>query len=325
MMDSTQEQQDHANKKVLVTGASGFVGGHVLEALLEEGWLPVCLVRNAEKLARRLGPERFQEVMVINGDPFQYPALSEAAHDCAAAIHLVGIIEEKPQRGQTFSRVHVEATRNVVNICREKGVTRYLHMSALGTRPEAISKYHQTKWFAEQLVRDSGLEWTIFRPSLIHGHDGEFMQMMKYFVTDRLRQPVMPYFGSGEHLIQPVSVRDVAACFVRALSRPDTAFKTYELGGPEKMSWKTLYDICALTLSGKPRLKMPVPACLAKMAARTVVPMIPDVLMPYKFSADQVQMAEEDNTCDETVAQQTFNLKMRDFRAELTEYAGRIP
>src|SRR5690606_9197191 len=133
---------------------------------------------------------------------------------------------------------------------------RYIHMSALGTRPDAVSRYHQTKWEAEEIVRGSELDWTIFRPSLIHGPDGEFMRMMKFFCTSRVRQPVMPYFGSGNTLIQPISVRDVATIFVRALTLPATIRQTYELGGPERFTWKELYDVCALAIIGRTRRKV---------------------------------------------------------------------
>ena len=213
--------------KVMVTGASGFVGGYVVRELTDRGYEPVCLVRSPDRLARRLGGPIPSQLTTVVGDLFDEDALHTAAHGCRAAIHLVGMVEEQPKRGRTFERIHVEGTRNVLAACGAAGVQRYAHMSALGSRPHAASRYHRTKWQAEELVRQAPLAWTIFRPSVIHGPEGEFMRMMKFFCTSRLRQPVMPYFGRGASRLQPVSVLDIAACFVRCLSLPETMGQTY--------------------------------------------------------------------------------------------------
>lgn len=310
--------------RVWVTGASGFVGRYVVRELIAQGHQPVCLVRDPDKLMGHLTPDHRRRVETVPGDLFDREAMARAAKDCRAAIHLVGIIMERRLLGQTFSRIHVEATRNVLDSCRRAGIRRYAHMSALGSRPGAVSRYHQTKWSAEELVRASSLDWTIFRPSIIHGPDGEFMQMMKFFCTDRLRQPVMPYFGKGENLVQPISVRDVAACFARCLTLPETVGREYDLGGPERFTWKELYDVCALSIVGKRRMKVSVPVPVAKLMARTVIPLAPSFLVPYKFNVGQVQMSQEDSVCDTQAIEKTFGLKLRDFREELSHYADQI-
>ncbi len=313
------------NVRVLLTGAGGFVGGYVLRELLDRGYRPVCIVRRPPDLAARLPAEIAVRCEIGAGDLFDTPALLRAAAGCAAAIHLVGIIEEKPAQLVTFERIHVEATRCVLDACRASGIRRYVHMSALNSRPDAPSRYHKTKWQAEELVRESGTEWTIFRPSVIHGPDGEFMRMMKFFCTGGLRQPVMPYFGSGNARLQPVSVRDVATCFVAALSRPETIGKTYDLGGPAAYTWREVYDICAEAIVGHRRLKMPVPVFVARLMARTIVPLTPSFLMPHKFNVEQVQMSQEDNICDIGPVERYFGIRLREFREELREYANRIP
>ena len=120
-MDQTGKVSEHTggpeDGRVLVTGASGFVGGYVIRALLDRGYTPVCLVRDPGKLTGRLADEQAAKLEIVQGDPFDLAALHRAAAGCRAAIHLIGIIEEKPSIGQTFSRVHVEATRNVVQVC----------------------------------------------------------------------------------------------------------------------------------------------------------------------------------------------------------------
>ena len=310
--------------RVLVTGGTGFVGGYVVRELVARGYEPVCLARDPSRVGHKLPPEMRDRARAVRGDILDFDALTRAAEGCAAAIHLVGIIEEKPVVGQTFERMHTTATAAVVDACEAVGVRRYIHMSALGTRPDAVSRYHQTKWEAEEIVRGSELDWTIFRPSLIHGPDGEFMRMMKFFCTSRVRQPVMPYFGSGNTLIQPISVRDVATIFVRALTLPATIRQTYELGGPERFTWKELYDVCALAIIGRTRRKVSVPVPLARLAARTIVPLLPRVLVPYKFNVAQVQMSQEDSICNAGQIEEVFGLRLRDLRSDLAQYAELI-
>lgn len=310
--------------KVFVTGGSGFVGRYVVRELVARGYQPVCLVRDPDRLLALLTPEQAARTTAVRGELFDIQSLDQAAEGCIAAIHLVGIIREQPAAGQTFGRIHVEGTRNIVSTCERAAIRRYVHMSAMGTRADAPTRYSQTKWAAEQIVRASSLDWTIFRASIIHGPDGEFMQMMKFFCTSRLRVPAMPYFGSGNARVQPVYVRDVATCFVKALSMPQTIRQVYELCGPEQFTWKELYDISAEAIIGRRRLKVPVPVVLGKLAALTVVPLLPSFVLPYKFDVGQVQMSQEDSVRDPRPVEETFGIRLRHFREELATYANQL-
>lgn len=226
--------------------------------------------------------------------------------------------------GQTFDRVHRRGTIAVVDALREAGISRYVHMSALGARADAVSKYHLTKYEAEEYVRNSGLDWTVFQPSIIHGYDGEFMRLMKTFACS-LIPPVMPYFGSGRARLQPVSVKDVAYCFVDAIKRAETIGKTYPLGGPVDYNWKELYETCRRIIPGSRKWKPLVsqPVAVAKLLARTVMktPLVPAHL---KFNVGQVQMSQEDSVCPIEPVESTFGIKLRDFERELTRYAALI-
>jgi len=324
---------DHPSiQSVFVTGATGFVGRAVVRELLAKGLRPVCLVRSTEKLRAQhpeVDPERFTPVV---GSLKDRGALREAAELSHAAIHLVGIIIARPLRGQTFAAIHMRGTANVVDAVQQAGIRRYVHMSALGARPDARSTYHRTKWTAEEYVRRSGLDWTIFRPSLIHGPDGEFMRLMKRFMCG-LVPPVIPYFGSGQAKVQPVSVKDVAYCFVQSLLDPTTIGKVFPLGGPRAYSWIELYNACRALMPGakhwKPVVSQPVP--LAKLTAILGRPImgLAETVVPslglFRFDAGQVQMSQEDATCDRTIAEKAFNFRMRDFEEELSAYAERIP
>jgi NADH dehydrogenase len=204
-------------------------------------------------------------------------------------------------------------------------------MSALGTRSDAVSRYHRTKWAAEQYVRNSVLKYTIFRPSLIHGPDGEFTRLMKRLVCG-LAPPMIPYFGKGQGAVQPVSVKDVAFCMVEALQRADTIGSVIPLGGPKRYTWIELYNTCRTLMPGarrwKPLISLPVPA--AKVVAGLSAPpmAVVELVMPQmgmlRFDSGQVQMSQEDNVCDHTVAEQAFGIQMRSFEDDFKVYADSI-
>ncbi len=316
---------------VMLTGATGLVGRSVVRELLARGLKPVCLVRSAGRLFAGHPEIATERLVPVVGTLSDARALREAAELSQAAIHLVGIIMARRLKGQTFNRVHVRGTENVVEAVRRAGIKRYVHMSALGTRPDAVSRYHQTKWEGEQYVRRSGLDWTIFRPSLIHGPEGEFMGLVKALICG-VAPPVIPYFGNGQARIQPVSVKDVAYCVVESLFRPDTVGKVSALGGPKAYTWLELYDTCRRLMPGarlwKPWASLPVGAAKAAAVFSAVPMAMAELVLPpigrFRFDVGQVQMSQEDNTCDHTVSERTFNIKMRSFEDELADYADQI-
>ena len=320
--------------RVFVTGGSGFVGSAIVRELVARGHKPVCLVRDRQKFVSGMSQVPEDRYETVFGDLFDDKALADAAEGAEAAIHVVGIIAENRLKKQTFERIHLEGTRRVLDACAAAGIKRYVHMSALGARPTAPSRYHRTKWAAENCVRDSDLDWTIFRPSIIHGPSGEFMRMMRTMMCDAavpafgflpMPFPVIPYFGDGQHRLQPVSVKDVALCFAASLSMPETIGQAYELGGPEAMSWKALYRTCRELIPGakmwKPMIGQPVAA--AKLAAMTIMklPILPPML---RFNVGQVHMSQEDLVCDAGSVERAFGIKLRDFREELAAYAAQI-
>src|SRR4051812_3744097 len=306
--------------RVFVTGGGGFVGSAVVEELLARDYAVTALAHRAPITANGA------RVRTVQGDLFNAKALDEGIAGCDAVIHLVGIIFERPGKGITFDRLHVEGTKRVVDATKRTGVRRYLHMSALGSRPDAVSRYHQTKHRAETYVRASGLDWTIFRPSLIHGPNGEFLTMEAGWARGR-KPPFlfMPYFGGGAFgqrgagLLQPVYVKDVARVFVDALEKPQTIGEVYPIGGPDTMSWPQMHRTAAEVLAGrKRRLTLPVPAWYAK----AVTYVAPRFLLP--FNRDQVLMSQEDNTCDLAKFHDDFGWEPTAFRAALEGYAKAV-
>lgn len=221
--------------KVFVTGGTGFVGRHILAELRRRGHEAVLLVRKAETLG---------VVQGVVGDVAQAGSIrSDDLIGCRAAIHLVGIIREFPRRGITFDRLHVDATRNVLKACREAGIERYIHMSAMSANETSKAAYHRTKAHAEELVRSTNLHWTIFRPSLILGKGGEFTQMIRKMVRGR----IVPLIGQGSACVAPVAASTVAEAFVTTLEKEDTLGKIYELSG-EAMSYHQMMKMLAKTM-----------------------------------------------------------------------------
>ncbi|MGH7317360.1 MAG: NAD(P)H-binding protein, partial [Candidatus Rokuibacteriota bacterium] len=200
-------------QRVFVTGGTGFVGKVVVRALLAQGFLVRCLVRPGSEHDLK----GFESIDRVPGDVMQSDGLTPSVEGCTALVHLVGIIREQRGRGVTFERLHAQATRNMLALARAAGIKRYAQMSALGARPGARARYHRTKWEAEEAVRASDLDWTIFRPSIIFGRGDAFMSVLGRAVK---RLPVMPVLGDGRYRLQPIPVEQVAEGFARALRAP---------------------------------------------------------------------------------------------------------
>lgn len=307
-------------RRVFVTGGSGFVGSAVIDELLNRGDSVQALVHS--KAIRGDDPR----VHSVQADLLDREALAEGMRGCDAVVHLVGIIMEKPAKGLTFERIHYEGTKAVVDAVRSAGVRRYMHMSALGVRPDAVSEYHRTKHRAEEYVRSSGLDWTILRPSLIHGPQGEFMKTEVQWARGFRLPPFlfMPYFGAGflgsrgAGKLQPVYVNDVARAFSDALQNPGTIGRMYSLGGPDQFTWPELHHTVAQAVIGKRRLVLPIPAWKARLLTR----ILPAAMLP--FNRDQIIMSQEDNTCDLTAFRADFGWEPQPFAATLRSYVEQM-
>jgi len=238
---------------IFVTGATGFVGNHVVSALLAFGEKVRCLVRPGSEKRLRYPAE------IAKGDIFS-PDLAEKMSGCKAVIHLIGIIREIPQKGITFKRLHVEATARALAAAKKAGIKRFIHMSALGSTPKAVSSYHQTKFQAEELVKRSGLIYTIFRPSVIYGPYDHFTTILAKTIKV---SPIIPIIGNGLYKLQPVHVYTVALAFTLALYLPAAYNQIFEVGGPKALTYREIVDNIALRLERKIK-KVFIPVKLIK-------------------------------------------------------------
>jgi uncharacterized protein YbjT (DUF2867 family) len=288
--------QSPSMRRVFVTGGTGFVGRAVIHALRAEGCAVRCLVRRgSERDLHGLGA-----IERIEGDVMSRQSLDHAMDGCDAVIHLVGIIREHPAIGVTFERVHTQGTINVLEAAAAVGARRYVHMSALGTRSGARSRYHQTKWAAEEAVRASPVPWTIFRPSIIYGRGDGFVSVLARMLQ---RLPVIPIIGAGRQRLQPVPVAHVAQGFVRALSIDASVKHTYDVGGPEPVTMVDLIDRVAAAMGRRRPIKAHVPLGLVRTVTRALYR-----FSDYPLTPDQLLMLEEENTCEPGPFYETFGL-----------------
>lgn len=282
--------------RVFVTGGTGFVGRAVIQALRGEGCVVRCLVRRgSERDLQGIGA-----IERVEGDVLSRQSHDDAIGGCDAAVHLVGIIRERPSVGQTFERVHTHGTLNVLDAAVAAGVKRYLHMSALGTRAGARSRYHQTKWAGEEGVRASPLPWTIFRPSIIYGHGDGLITMLADMIE---RYHLVPVIGSGRQRLQPVAVEHVARAFARALTIDPAAKQTYEVAGPDAVTMVRLLDMIGAAMGRRRVRKLHVPIGLVRPLARLL-----HRLPSFPITPDQLLMLEEDNAGDPTPFYATFGI-----------------
>ncbi len=282
---------------VLVTGGTGFIGPHVVHALRARG-IPVrALVRDPGR-ASRLGSWGAE---LATGDVTDAASLKTACAGVDAVVHQVAIIKGSKQ---AFETVMEQGTRNVVAAAQEAGVRRFILASALGLdeRSKDAVPYFAAKWQMEKAVRESGLEHVIFRPSFVFGSDGgvlpTFIRLARY-------APVTPIIGPGRQRLQPIWVEDLAEYYARALAEPAAANRTFDLGGPEAVSWNEFWERLTRVL-GVHRPSIHVPFGLMRAQA-TVTERLPGA----PVSRDQLTMLQlGDNVVGDSSAVETFQLPL---------------
>jgi NADH dehydrogenase len=278
-------------ERIFVTGGTGFVGSNVRRALA--GRKLRLLVRDRAKHAHLASVD----VELVEGDVTHSESLRGALDGCSAVIHLVAIIDET--RGATFDRVIRGGTEHVVAEARRiGGVRRFVLMSALGATNNPHFGYFHAKWRAEEAVRTSGLDWTIFRPSIIFGPGDGFINVLADLVR---KAPVIPVVGSGRTKFMPVSVDEVAQAFARALDDPTAVGKVYELGGAKVYTYEDLLDLVAAKL-GKKKRKVHVPVGLMMPVVKLSKP-LPKALRP-PVTEEQLRMLALDNSTNKSATAQ---------------------
>ncbi|WP_034639105.1 complex I NDUFA9 subunit family protein [Desulfofalx alkaliphila] len=242
---------------ILVTGATGYLGRHVVDALYKAGLKVRCLVRDTKDV-------NLPEVELVRGDINDPVSLAVACTGVDIVIHLVAIIREK--KGLTFQDINIKGTENILNSAKECGVKHFIHVSALGastTKPKL--KYIYSKGVAEVKVTNSGLKYTILRPSVIFGPGFGFVDRLLQAI--RMTPTVVALPGDGSAKFQPIYVKDVAKCILEVAGQPNQYInKCIDLGGPEHLTYEQMLDT-VMEITDSKKTKVPVPMVLARLAA----------------------------------------------------------
>jgi len=306
--------------KVAILGATGFVGSYIVDALVAAGHTPRPLVRpgSEQKLRHR------DRCEIVPGDVADAEAVARLMAGADAAIYNIGIIRDFPDQGITFEAMHYEGAVRAIDAARDAGVRRFVLMSANGVKPDGVP-YQATKYRAEEHLRASGLDWTIFRPSVVFGDPRGLMEFCTQLTAEMIAPPVpAPLFhdgvlpsGAGQFQLSPVFVEDVAQCFVRSLEAPGTIGKVYPLGGPDTLSWKAIIDTLA-EVAGKRKIKLPAPTGVVKAVASMF-----DRFEWFPVTRDQIRMLMEGNAADGSEAFRTLGITPTRFAPDALAYLRR--
>ena len=302
--------------RVALIGGTGFVGAYLVDALLDAGHEPSLLVRpGSEGKVRRPDPCR-----IIGGEVADSGALRKLLDGADTVIYNIGILRAFPRQGITFEKLHHEGAARAMDLASECGVSRFLLMSANGVR-KGGTPYQHTKALAEAHLVASGLDYTIFRPSVVFGDPHGTMEIATQLCRDMIRVP-LPAVGFHNGLVpgknpvvmSPVHARDVADAFVGSLADETTFGKVIEIGGPEILSWPEMLARIAAAV-GKRKLVLPMPIGLMKFGATLL-----DWLPFFPVTRDQLAMLAEGNIAPSEELERLIGRKAKPFEAETLAY-----
>lgn len=306
---------------IAVDGASGYVGNHVVAELRKRNIDVRCIVHPGVKDADReflksTGSEIFQTDLSSASETLQ-----NALNGVSAVIHLIGSIA--PPKGQKLSDLHAGQASELIAACKKAGVPKIVMITALGTAPDAVSEYHRTKWQSEELIRNSGINYVILRPSLIIGRlvgsrNSKLIARFNKLIDER---PQVPVIEGAKNQIQPVFIGDLADAIATAATAAnnDANFKnqTFEIGGAEVLQMHQLISEL-MKMKGVSKPLKSLPASLASIFAFVLEAVSPGVPL---LSRDQVKLACTDNICRDNALKPVFNVTATSIDSALQSYA----
>ncbi|HET8912485.1 MAG TPA: NAD(P)H-binding protein, partial [Ktedonobacteraceae bacterium] len=213
---------------ILITGATGFIGSHLVRRLVAQGERPRCLVRDKQKAAAILPADKVELVL---GDTTDALSLPDALAGVETVIHAAFVTaDRKPSPTSNYALTNITGTENLIKAAKAANVQRVIEISGLGTRPDKPGSYMQGRYLAEEMLKESGLDWCIIQPSVLFGKGSPFIKGL----SDLIRTaPVVPLIGGGRVMFQPIYVEDVVTVIMKVLEDPArTNRKTFPIGGP---------------------------------------------------------------------------------------------
>jgi uncharacterized protein YbjT (DUF2867 family) len=291
--------------KVFLTGGTGFVGSNMLAGLIDDEVQVKILVRkNKPSCSTDQFPfEQFQ------GNILDPDSLKKGMQGCKILINCVGIIIET--KAQTFQKMHVNAVKNLVDAAKANEIYKIIHISALGTSNKPVSEYFRTKFEGEEIIKNSGIKFTIIRPSLIFGNGDKFFPVLKKLI----KLPLTPVIGKGKNRFQPIFVNDLSKFVKICLWDKNTDNRILEIGGPQIFTFLEMLDLVAEVMNKRCyRIHFPV-SLMTVIAAFLEI-----ILRKPPITRDQLRMLNVDNITSKNVAQDFFKLDLMDLRTGLTSY-----
>ena len=302
--------------RVAIIGGTGFVGRHLTDGLLEAGHSVSLLVRPGSESKLR-HPE---QVRVVQGGIADTDSIRQLIDGCDAVTYNVGILREVPRQGITFESTQYEGLVNVVDTALAVGVQRLLLMSANGVKIPG-TQYQESKRRAEEYALQSGLDVTVFRPSVIFGNPHGAQEFATQLFREMVRPPIpavnfLTARGSTMRsvVMSPVHIGDVVSAFLAALERDECIGRTYELGGPEILSWKEMISRIAAA-TGRKKWFLPMPVALMRIGATLF-----DWLPFFPVTRDQLTMLKEGNVADPDIIKTLINREPASFSVENLDY-----
>jgi NADH dehydrogenase len=282
--------------KIGIIGGTGFVGTYLVDRLYSDGHQIRLLTRPGSEYKAATDAS----VELVAGDIADEAAVQACFSGCDAAVYLIGILREDPKAGISFDALQRRGAERAMAVAEELGVRRFLLMSANGI-DAAATPYQTSKLQSEETLKASGLDWSIFRPSVIFGDPRGRMEFCSQLKAELIDSPLpAPLFyeglfpsNAGGFELGPVHVEDVAAAFAAALNQPESIGQTFELCGPRAWSWKEILKAIAAA-SGKSKLMLPAPVMFIAPIAGLM-----DRFSWFPVTRDQLIMLLAGNTCAE--------------------------
>lgn len=255
---------------ILITGATGYIGRHLVVRLVAQDRRPRCLVRDIKRATGILPADK---VDLVQGDTTSPSSLEAAVQGVDTVVHVAFMTAERKQSaGNSYEKTNVQGTANLIKAAKKAGVKRIIEMSGLGTRPDKPGSYMQGRYMAEKMLKESGLDWTIIQPSVLFGKNAPFFKGLTNLIRTT---PVVPLVGGGKIMFQPIYVGDVVTVIIKVLEEPGrTRNKTYTIGGPEYYSYTQIIN-ALLQAMHKSRIKAPAPMPLVGVGAAVMEAVLP--------------------------------------------------
>jgi NADH dehydrogenase len=296
---------------ILITGATGYIGRHLVARLVAQGERPRCLVRDISRAKRILPADKVELVEGATTSPASLDAVVQGVDTIVHAAFLTA--DRKQSTGNEYEKTNVQGTANLIKVAKKAGVKRIIEIGGLGTKPDKPGSYMQGRYLAEKMLKESGLDWTIIQPSVLFGKNAPFIKGL----ADLIRtSPVVPLIGGGKTMFQPIYVEDVVTVLIKVLEDPTgTTNRTYTIGGPVYYSFTQIIDVLLKTMH-KQRIKVPAPTTLVGVGAAVMEA----VLQKPPLTKAAMTLFSFDNITDLKSVQRDFGFTPMSFTTYMKEH-----